>query len=58
VLACNGEQFALAPSDSETNVLYAKVADLRPGTEILGVYKSIINKDEFEKRAQQLNVQF
>ena len=58
VLACNGEQFALAPSDSETNVLYAKATDLRPGTEILGAYKSIINRDEFEKRAQQLNIQF
>jgi GTPase SAR1 family protein len=58
VLACNGEQFALAPSDSETNVLFAKATDLRPGSEILGVYKSIINKDDFEKRAQQLNIQF
>jgi GTPase SAR1 family protein len=58
VLACNGEKFALAPFDSETNVLYANASDLRPGTEILAAYKAILNKDEFEKRAQDLNVAF
>jgi GTPase SAR1 family protein len=58
VLAGNGEKFALAPFDSETNVLYAKAADLRPGADILAAYKAILNKDEFEKRAQDLNVAF
>jgi hypothetical protein len=58
VLACNGEDFALAPADSETDVLYAKTADLRPGTEILAAFKAVLNKDEFQKRAQQLNISF
>jgi hypothetical protein len=58
VLACNGERFALAPYDSETNVLYAKATDLRPGTEILAAYKAIINNDDFAKRAQELNIKF
>jgi len=58
VLACNGEQFALAPFDSETEVLTAKVIDLRPGTEILAAFKAILNKDELEKRAQEMNVHF
>jgi len=55
VLACNGETFALAPSDSETDVLYAKATDLRPGTEILAVFKTVLNRDWFEQRAQELN---
>lgn len=58
MLACNGEQFALAPHDSETEVLTAKVVDLRPGTEILAAFKVILNKDELEKRAQEMNVHF
>ncbi len=58
VLACNGEQFALAPHDSETEVLIAKVVDLRPGTEILAAFKVILSKDELEKRAQEMNVHF
>lgn len=58
VLACNGEQFALAPADSETNVLYAKSVDLRPGTDILNAFKGVINRDEFAKRASALNVTF
>jgi len=58
VLACNGEQFALAPADSDTNILYAKVVDLRPGTDILHAYKQIINRVEFAKRAEALNVNF
>ena len=58
VLACNGEQFALAPSDSETDVLYSKVADLRPGTDILAAFKAVLNQDELEKRAQEMNVHF
>ena len=58
VLACNGEQFALARADSETDVLYAKAVDLRPGTDILGAFKDNINRADFEKRAQELNVAF
>jgi hypothetical protein len=58
VLACNGEQFALAPSDSEAEVLYAKAVDLRPGTDILSAFKAILNKNEFERRAQEMNVKF
>jgi hypothetical protein len=58
VLACNGEQFALASSDSETGVLYARTVDLRPGTDILGAFKGILSKDEFGKRAQEMNVHF
>jgi hypothetical protein len=58
VLACNGEQFAIAPSDSEANVLYAKAVDLRPGSEILDVFKTTINGEDYEKRAQELNVAF
>jgi hypothetical protein len=56
VLACNGEQFALAKSDSETEVLRAKVEDLRPGTDILAAFKAELNKEWFEKRAQDMNV--
>jgi GTPase SAR1 family protein len=58
VLACNGEQFALAPHDSEIEVLYAKTMDLRPGTDILSAFKAVLNKDEFEKRAQEMNIHF
>jgi hypothetical protein len=58
VLACNGEQFALAKSDTETEVLYAKVEDLRPGTDILAAFKAELNKEFFEKRAQEMNVAF
>jgi hypothetical protein len=58
VLACNGEQFALASSDSETGVLHATTADLCPGTDILAAFKAVLNKDEFEKRAQEMNVHF
>ena len=58
VLACNGEQFALAPSDSETSVLYAHAADLRPGTELLAAFKAVLNRDELEKRAHEMNVHF
>jgi GTPase SAR1 family protein len=58
VLACNGEKFALAPFDSETNVLYAKAADLRPGTDILAAYKAVLSKEELERRAQDLNIAF
>lgn len=57
VLACNGEQFALASADSETGVLYAMTVDLCPGTDILAAFKAVLNKDEFEKRAQDMNVQ-
>ncbi len=32
--------------------------DLRPGTDILAAYKAILNKGEFEKQAQNLNVAF
>jgi hypothetical protein len=56
VLACNGGQFALAKSDSETEVLYAKVEDLRPGTDILAAFRNELNKEWFEKRAQDMNV--
>ncbi len=56
VLACNGEQFALAPFDSETDVLYAKTVDLRPGSEILAAYRRIFNEEELSRRAQNLNV--
>jgi len=58
VLACNGEQFALAKSDSETEVLHAKVEDLRPGADILAAFKAELNKEFFEKRAQEMNVAF
>jgi hypothetical protein len=58
VLACNGEQFALSASDSETEILFAKVSDMMPGTEILGAYRHILDKAEFEKRAEQMNVAF
>jgi type I site-specific restriction endonuclease len=58
VLACNGEQFALASSDSETGVLYARTTDLRPGADILAAFKAILNKDDFEKRAEEMNVHF
>jgi hypothetical protein len=58
VLACNGEKFVLAPFDSETNVFYAKTTDLRPGTDILAAYKGIINKEELEKRSEELNIAF
>src|SRR5262249_38354084 len=58
VLACNGERFALAPADSETDVLYAKAVDLSPGPGIVAAYKAILNEQEFEKRAQELNVKF
>ena len=58
VLACNGEQFALAKSDSETEVLYAKADDLRPGTDILAAFKAELNREFFEKRAQEMNVAF
>ena len=58
VLACNGAQFALAAWDSETEVLYAKLEDMRPGTDILAAYKTILDKEEFEKRAAAMNVAF
>ena len=58
VLACNGDQFALASADSETVVLYAKCTDLRPGAEILSAFRTILNREEFEKRAQDMNVHF
>ncbi len=58
VLACNGEQFALAPFDSETSVLYANAIDLRPGSELLRAYKGIINEEDFANSAQALNVKF
>jgi hypothetical protein len=58
VLACNGARFALAAWDSETEVLYAKLEDMRPGTDILAAYKNILDKGEFEKRAAALNVAF
>jgi hypothetical protein len=58
VLACNGAQFALAAWDSETEVLYAKLEDMRPGTDILAAYKIILDKEEFEKRAAAMNVAF
>jgi hypothetical protein len=58
VFACNGEQFALAQADSEAGALHAKTADLRPGSDVLALFKAVINRDEFEKRAQQLNVTF
>lgn len=56
MLACNGEQFALAKADSETEVLYAKVKDLRPGTDILAAFQAELNKETIEKRAQDMNV--
>jgi hypothetical protein len=58
VLACNGEQFALAAWDSEVEVLYANAEDLRPGTDILGAYRNILDKAEFEKRAAAMTVAF
>lgn len=58
VLACNGGQFALATWDSETEILQAKLGDMRPGTELLAAYNHILNKDEFEKQAATLNVAF
>jgi hypothetical protein len=58
VLACNGTQFALAAWDSETEVLYSKLEDMRPGTDILAAYKNVLDKDEFEKRAAAMNVAF
>jgi GTPase SAR1 family protein len=58
VLACNGEQFALAKADSETEVLYAKVTDLRPGTDILAAFQAELNKEAIEKRAQDMSVAF
>ena len=58
VLACNGEKFALAQADSETDVLYATAVDLRPGSDILAAFRTAVNRDEFGKRAQQLNVTF
>jgi hypothetical protein len=39
-------------------VLYAKLEDMRPGTDILAAYKSILNKHEFESRAAAMNVAF
>ena len=58
VLACNGEQFALAPSDSEIEVLCAKAVDLRPGADILAAFKSAINQQDFQTSAEKLNVSF
>jgi hypothetical protein len=58
VLACNGEQFALASWDSETEVLITKAEELRPGSSILAAYANILNKAEFEKRAGALNIAF
>jgi hypothetical protein len=58
VLASNGAQFAVAAWDSETQVLYAKLEDMRPGTDILAAYKNVLNKDELENRAAALNVAF
>jgi hypothetical protein len=58
VMACNGQQFALAAADSETEILFAKVEDMRPGTEILGAYRHILDRAEFEKRAEAMNIAF
>lgn len=58
VLACNGEQFGLAPADSESDLLIANVQDLQPGTEILSAFKSALATEEFEKRAIKLSHEF
>jgi GTPase SAR1 family protein len=58
VLACNGEQFALAAADSEAEVLYAKCTDVQPGSAILAAIRNVFSAEEFEKRAQGLSTQF
>jgi GTPase SAR1 family protein len=58
VLASNGERFALAQADSQTDVLYALASDLRPGSDILAAFKGALNRDAFDARARDLNIAF
>lgn len=58
ILASNGEQFALTQWDSETEIIYAKAADVQPGSAVLAAFKGPLNKDEFARRAEYLSRQF
>jgi len=58
ILASNGKQFALTQWDSETEIVFAKAADLQPGSAVLAAFRSALDKDEFEKRAEHLSRQF
>jgi hypothetical protein len=58
ILASNGTQFALTQWDSETEIIFAKAADLQPGSAILAAFRSALDKGELEKRAEHLSRQF
>lgn len=58
VLACNGEQLALTQWDSESEVIIAPAADVKPGTSVLDAFQGAIGKQALEERARKLAPHF
>jgi Cdc6-like AAA superfamily ATPase len=50
--------YSLTRGQQAIPALTRAMSDLRPGTDVLAAFKAILNKDEFERRAQELTVKF
>ncbi|MFZ3351722.1 MAG: hypothetical protein WA268_12715 [Xanthobacteraceae bacterium] len=58
VLACNGEHFALCPSDSETEVIKVRCAEVQPGSSSLAAFLDTLSPSELGERASAVALQF
>jgi len=58
IVACNGREFAVSESDSETQVLISKLSDLQPGTAALNAIQGVIGKEALERHAKDIATHF